>query len=87
MKKFSKKASRRSSTKLQGTSSIITLGRGHQFHVGDRISITETDYRWWRRLWCWLLRKPCQRIRYYKLIKEVSSTELVIGGEHECNHQ
>ena len=54
------------------------------FKVGDKISITIPDTRWWKIWWHALLRKePPERIKYFKVIAEISATEIEIEPKGE----
>lgn len=66
------------------TNSITHLS-GHEFQLGDAISITTMvpDNRWWRRVWYWMTfrRRPVRSITKEAVVGFVNSATLATFSE------
>lgn len=58
----------------------VTLSHGHAFEVGDRVSITVPDRRWWMRLWHFVrFREPPTVVAYHIIQNVIDSNVIAIG--------
>lgn len=60
-------------------SDTLMVTGNHGLTTGDLLEIISPDRRWWKRAWCWCLRREPPVLRRRLVVRQVQATTLSVS--------